>query len=170
MDTLQAIADRRSIRRYERQPLPPEDLAKILEAARLAPSARNRQPWHLVVVSDGAQKTKLAALCLGQLWLAGAGAMLVGVALPKVSEKWCVVDATIAMQNAVLAATALGYGTCWIGAFHEGGVKALLGIPEEANVVAILPIGVPAEQPGARSRKPLAELVSADRYGQGWDG
>ena len=169
METLQAIADRRSIRRYERQAMPPEDLARILEAARQAPSARNRQPWHFVVVTDSVAKTKLAALCLGQLWLGGAAAMVVGVALPKVSEKWCIVDTTIAMQNAVLAATDLGYGTCWIGAFHEGGVKALMGIPEEAKVVAILSVGVPAEQPGARSRKPLAELVSVDRYGQSWE-
>ncbi len=66
-------------------------------------------------------------------------------------------DTTIAMENAVLAATDLGYGTCWIGAFHEGGV------------VAILTIGVPAEQPAARSRRPLTELVSVDRYGQPWE-
>lgn len=169
METLQAIAARRSIRRYEKGAIPPEDLLRILEAARQAPSARNRQPYHLVLVTDGAAKAKLAAVCLGQLWLAAAGAMLVGVALPQVSEKWCVVDTTIAMQNAVLAATDLGYGTCWIGAFHEGGVKAVLGIHDEAKVVAILPIGVPAEQPAARSRKPLAELVSVDRYGQPWE-
>lgn len=166
MDTLEAIATRRSIRLYAKEEIPDEDLRKILEAARQAPSARNRQPWHLVVVRDGATKAKLAALCWGQIWLARADAILVAVALPKVSERWCIVDTTIALQNAVLAATSLGYGTCWIGAFHEESIKSLLGIPEENRIVAITPVGVPAEAPKARSRKPLADLISLDRFGQ----
>ena len=142
----------------------------ILEAARQAPSARNRQPWHFVVVQDGLRRAELAALCLGQLWLATASVMLVGVALPKVSKSWCVVDTTIAMQNAVLAATALGYGTCWIGAFSQAGVKALLGISDEAQVVALLSIGVPAQDPDPRQRKPMSEIVSWERYGEHRDG
>lgn len=165
MDTLEAIAQRRSIRRYEKKEIPQHDLLAILEAARQAPSARNQQPWRLVVVQEGGQKTKLATLCLGQLWLARAGVLLVGVALPKVSKTWCVIDTTIALQNAVLAATALGYGTCWIGAYHAGGIKSLLEIPDDAQIVAVVSAGVPARQPKARSRKPLGELVSLERYG-----
>jgi nitroreductase len=166
---LKAIFARRSIRKYKDQPIPDEDLTSILEAARQAPSARNRQPWHMVAVLDKGQRRKLAALCLGQLWLGKAGMLLVGVARPKVSENWCVIDTTIALENVVLAAQELGYGTCWIGAFHQGGVKAFLSIPDEERVVAILAVGVPAQEPKARSRKPLAELFSRDTYGQVWE-
>jgi nitroreductase len=169
MDVMEAILSRRSVRKYHNQPIPDEDLAAILEAARQAPSARNRQPWHMVAVLDRGQRLKLAGLCLGQLWLAKAGMLLVGIARPKVSENWCVIDTTIALENAVLAAQGLGYGSCWIGAFHQGGVKALLGIPDEERVVAILAVGVPAQEPKARSRKPLTELISRDKYGQEWE-
>lgn len=169
MDTLEAIATRRSIRLYAKAEIPQEALRAILEAARQAPSARNRQPWHLVVVRDGAMRAKLATLCWGQLWLARASVMLVGIAQPKVSRHWCVIDTAIALQNAVLAATSLGYGTCWIGAFNEEGVKSLLGIPAEDKVVAIIPVGVPAETPKPRSRRPLSELVSLDRFGQRYE-
>jgi nitroreductase len=166
METLKAIAQRKSIRRYKAEEIPRDDLLRILEAARQAPSARNRQPWRIVLVEEQALRIKVAGLCWGQLWLARASALLVGVALPEISENWCVVDTTIAMQNAVLAATALGYGTCWIGAFVESGIKSLLDIPTEAKIVALLSVGVPAHSPKARSRKTLDELISLNHFDQ----
>lgn len=165
MDTLQAIATRRSIRRYTGDPIPRADLDKIILAAQQAPSARNRQPWHFVLVQEPTRRAQVAQACRDQSWLADAAYILVGVALPEISEKWCVVDTTIAMQNVVLAATSLGYGTCWIGAFVEEQVKELVGIPDEQRVVALLPIGVPADMPDARDRKPISELFSAEKYG-----
>ena len=170
MDTIEAISSRRSIRRYRRDPIPEKDLVAILEAGRQAPSARNRQPWHFVAVTDRATRLKLAGACMGQLWLAAAPVMVVAVGFPRIDRGWYVVDVSIALQNMVLAATALGYGTCWIGAFQEGLVKRIAGIPDEARVIALCPVGVAAEHPGPRPRKELAEICSLNRYGEAYPG
>ncbi len=166
MDTLEAIMSRRSIRRYREGRIPDEDLRKILEAGRQAPSAGNRQPWHFVVIRDPEVKRQVAAACSNQMWMASADVIVAGVGLPEVSEKWYAVDVTIALQNMILAATSLGYGTCWIGAFDEGKVKEILGVPPEARVVALTPIGIPDESPAARPRKDFSQIFSRDRYGQ----
>lgn len=172
MDTIEAILKRRSIRRYKPDPIPEEDLRKILECGRQAPSAGNRQPWHFIVTRDPELKRKLAEACNGQTWMADADVILTGVGVPSASrgstgKLWYPVDVAIAMQNMILAATSLGYGTCWIGAFDGAKVKQLLGIPEEMEVVALTPIGVPAESPGPRPRKSPAEVFSKERYGGG---
>lgn len=168
MDTSEAILTRRSIRRYRSEPIPEKDLTAILEAGRQAPSARNRQPWHFVAVTDRATRVKLAGACMGQIWLASAPVMIVAVGFPRIDKGWYVVDVSIALQNMVLAATALGYGTCWIGAFQEGLVKSIVGLPDEARVIALSPVGVAAEQPGARPRKDLVEICSLNRYGEAY--
>jgi len=170
MDSIEAIASRRSIRRYRGQPVPEHDLLAVLEAGRLAPSARNRQPWHFVAVTDKVTITKLAGACMGQVWFAAAPAMIVALGFPSVDRGWYVVDVSIALQNMVLAATALGYGTCWIGAFHQGLVRQIVGAPDEARVIALTPIGVAAEHPGPRSRKHLSEICSLNRYGEAYCG
>lgn len=167
MDTIETILKRRSIRRYKREPIPEEDLKKILECGRQAPSAGNRQPWHFIVTRDPDLKAKLAEACNGQTWIADADVILVGVGIPSVSQKWYPVDVAIAMQNMILAATALGYGTCWIGAFQPDKVKKLLNIPEDMDVVALTPIGVPDQSPEPRSRKSPAEVFSREKYGEG---
>lgn len=165
MDTITAIMQRRSVRKYQAMPVRERDLETILEAGRQAPSAANRQPWHFVVVLDEEQRRRLAQACAGQTWMAEAGAIIAGVGKPKASEKWYPVDVAIAMQNMILAATALGYGTCWIGAFDQAQVKEVLGVPEEMEVVALTPLGVPADRPEPRPRQPLEEFASRDRYG-----
>ena len=166
MDTLQAILERRSVREYRPEPIPAADLKQILEAVRQAPSAANRQPVHFIVVGDPEQKRRVAQACKGQMWMADAAYIIVGVGLPKLSPNWQRVDVTIALENLVVAARALGYGTCWIGAFDPEKVKAVCGIPAEAEVVACTPLGVPAEWPAARARKEWGQLFSGDRYGQ----
>ncbi|MGD0112349.1 MAG: nitroreductase family protein, partial [Armatimonadota bacterium] len=88
MDTVTAIMNRRSIRKFLSRPLPEDDLRAILEAGRQAPSAANRQPWHFVVVREDAQRRRLAEACSGQMWLADAGAIIAGVGKPGVNEKW----------------------------------------------------------------------------------
>ena len=158
MDTIQAILERRSIRKYKPEPIPEEDLATILEATRQAPSAANRQPWHFVVVTDPEQRKRVADACRGQTWIADAGCIVVGIGLPDVSAKWYKTDVGIAMENMVLAAWSLGYGTCWIGAFEADQVKQVCGIPEELDIVACLPIGVPAVSPEARERRSNAKV------------
>ncbi|HIE30512.1 TPA: nitroreductase [Candidatus Poribacteria bacterium] len=171
MDTIETIMRRRSIRRYKPGEISQVDLDKILESGRQAPSAANRQPWHFVVVRDQELKRKVAAACSGQNWLADAYIILAGIGSPGASRgstghPWYEVDVSIAMQNMILAATSLGYGTCWIGAFDEAQVKTLLKVPEEMRVVALTPIGVPDASPDARPRKDFNQVFSAEQYGQ----
>lgn len=164
--TLETIFKRRSVRVYEDSPIPDEDLAIILEATRQAPSAANRQPIHYVIVRDKQVKKDLAEVCRQQHWLENAGVIVVGVGLPDITEKWYIVDTTIAMQNLVLAATSLGYSTCWIGAFDEEKVKGVIGIPDGARVIALTPIGRGIENPQGRERKSFEDLFSLDHFGQ----
>jgi len=166
VDTITAIMNRRSIRKFLPRAIPDDDLRTILEAGRQAPSAANRQPWHFVVVREEDQRRSLAEACSGQMWLADAGAIIAGVGKPEVNDKWYPVDVAIAMQNMIVTATALGYGTCWIGAFEEAKVKKVLGIPDDLRVVALTPVGVPNDKPDRRPRMPMEEFASVDRYGQ----
>jgi nitroreductase len=166
MDTLQTILERRSVRKYKVAPLPDADLVQILEATRQAPSAANRQPWHFLVVGDPAQKQRLCQACNNQMWMADAAYIIVALGLPQVSEKWYRVDVAIALENLVLAARSLGYGTCWIGAFDPAKVKQVCQIPDELEVVACTPLGTPDAAPAARARKLWSEVFSADSYGE----
>lgn len=166
MDTIQTIMSRRSIRRFRPEPISEADLRTILEAVRQAPSAANRQPWHFVVVGEAEAKQRLAQACNGQMWLSDAAYILVACGLPQVSAKWFQVDVAIAMENMVLAAHALGYGTCWIGAFDAAAVREVCGIPDDAQVVVCAPLGVPDSNPPARARKDWGQVFSRDTYGQ----
>ncbi|RLI07801.1 nitroreductase [Candidatus Bathyarchaeota archaeon] len=165
MSCIEKILKRRSIRRYRKEPVPDEVRDRILEAGRQAPSAANRQPWHFIVVTDPELKEKLATGRYNR-FIRDSTFTIVGVSLPydPVSEKWGVIDVTIAMQNMVLAAEVQGVGSCWIGDFKEDEVKELLGIPEEAKVVALLPMGLPDEQPGPKPKKPLSEIVHYNKW------
>jgi len=158
MQTIDAIMKRRSIRKYQKEAIPDEDLKKILECGRQAPSAANRQPWRFIVVEEQALKEKVASACSGQMWMADADVILVGIGIPSISEKWYPVDVAIAMQNMIIAATDLGYGSCWIGAFSQEDVKNALNIPENEKVIALTPLGVPDQEPEPRPRKPFEEV------------
>jgi nitroreductase len=165
LSCIDKILNRRSIRRYKKEPVPDEVKAKILEAGRQAPSAANRQPWHFVVCDDQTMKEKLSK---GKWcgFIKDSSFTIVGVSLPfdEISRKWGVVDVTIALQNMVLAAEVQGVGSCWIGDFEEDDVKKVLGIPSEANIVALLPFGLPDEKPSSRTKKPLMEIVHSNRW------
>lgn len=165
METIATILARRSIRLFRPQPIPDGDLKQILETCRQAPSAANRQPWHFIVVGDPEQKRRVAEACNGQKWMAEAAYIVVALGLPAVSPKWYRVDVAIALENMVLAAASLGYGTCWIGAFDPQKVRDVCGIPAEAEVVACTPLGVPATCPQARDRKPWEQVFSRETYG-----
>jgi len=164
MDVLETIRIRRSIRKYKPEPIPSEKLEMIMEAARLAPSAANRQPWNFVVVQDRERKKALAKAANDQTFLGDAGAVVVAVGDPERSTRWHQKDTMIALEHMVLAATALGYGTCWIGAFDEDAVKSLLKIPAKMKIVALLPIGMPDEKPAARQRKELSEIFFKEEW------
>jgi nitroreductase len=172
MDVFEAVQKRHSIRAYDSTPIPDEKLKKILEAARLAPSAGNVQPWHFIVVTDAEKRKKLARARFAG-FLSRAPAVIVGCGDQKASPDWHAVDVTIAMQNIVLTATGEGLGTCWIGSFNEDQIKEMLKIPEKFRVVALLAIGYQRKKLDLagkilhfiRRRKRLRKMVSFEEYG-----
>jgi len=170
VDVLEAIKKRRSIRRYKKKPVEKEKLNKVLEAARLAPSASNMQPWHFIVVTDPKTKESLRASYKRE-WFIQAPVIIVACAAPEKAwlrmdrEEYWKVDTAIAMQNLVLASTELTLGTCWIADFNEEEAKKALGIPKHIRVVAMTPLGYPAEEKGPVSdRKPLDNIVHYNKW------
>ena len=146
MEVLEAIQKRQSIRSYLADEVPSEKLVKILEAARLAPSAGNIQPWHFIVVTDKKKRKKLSKGRYAK-FLVESPVVVVGCGNKKASPNWYAVDTTIAMQNMVLTATSEGLGTCWIGSFNENQVKKILSVPERFKVVALLALGYRRKKP-----------------------
>ena len=171
MKVLEVIQKRRSVRKYKQDPIPEEALLRVLEAARLAPSGKNFQPWKFIIVKDKALKEKLARASAGQFFIAKAPIIIVGCGFPdncyarmgRYMKSWSV-DVTIAMEHLILQAQEEGLGTCWIGSFEEEEVKAILNVPEEVKVLALTPLGYPEEIPRFRGRKSLDEIISYDRY------
>ncbi len=158
---LEIIYERRSIRRYKRKPVPDEVLRAILEAGRLAPTANNKQPWYFIVVRNPDLKGKLVFSSWNS-FIEDASAVIIGCGDSR--EKWAVVDVTIALQNMVIAAEALGLGSCWIGHFVEKEVKRALKIPDHLKVVAMITIGYPAERPEPPPKKALDEIVRYETF------
>lgn len=161
MDFIKVVRDRRSIRDYKADGVPEDFLKEILEAGRLAPSGANRQPWHFIVVRDAAKKEDMGI----PEWAARAPVVLAVCGDPEVSQSWCVVDPSIAMEHMVLAAANRGLGTCWLGRLgRDEQVKAVLEIPEHMHVVAVTPLGYPNESPKPKERKSLEEIVHYDKF------
>jgi len=165
MSLIDLVLSRRSIRKYERKNIPEEVLQQILEAGRQAPSAANRQPIRFVVVTD---QNLVKSLCdtLVTRFVKSAPVIIAGCADVKsfLTGKWAVVDATIAMQNMVIAAWALGIGSCWIGACNEEKVMKLLKIPDRWKFVALLTLGFPGEQPKSRNKKQFADIFNFNSF------
>jgi len=165
------IEKRKSIRSYKPQDVEEEKLNYILQAFRKAPSAKNLQPWKLIVVKDKKKISDLSLACNNQTFLSEAPILIVACA--KEDEAFGVmggymnsypIDTALALEHLVLAATEKGLGTCWIGAFKEKLVKDLLDVPDNVRVVAITPVGYPATEGGARGRKPISKIVCYDKY------
>ena len=171
MKVLDVIQKRRSVRKYKKDPIPEKALMRVLEAARLAPSGKNIQPWKFIIVKDKALKEKLAQASAGQFFMAEAPIIIVGCGFPdncyahmgRYMKSWSV-DVTIALEHLILQAQEEGLGTCWIGSFEEEEVKAILNIPENVKVLALTPLGYPDEIPRFRRRKSLDEIISYDRF------
>lgn len=167
MDFFEVLQKRYSVRAYKPDPIGDATLTKILEAVNSAPSAGNLQAYEVILVRDPERKRQLARASWDQWFIAEAPVVLVFVANPernrrygkRGTELYCVQDATIACSYAQLAATALGLGSCWIGAFDDDKVREVVGIPQNMRPVAILPIGVPADMPEPKERRPLGDLV-----------
>jgi nitroreductase len=164
-----AISERRSIRAYQDRPVEDEKLQLVLEAARLSPSARNRQEWKFVVVKDRETRERLARAANGKQFVAEAPVIIAACATEAEYVMSCgqlagTVDTSIAFSYLILQAHELGLGTCWLGAYNESEVKDILGIPPHVRVVAMTPLGYPAESPEAKPRKGLEEIVALERY------
>ncbi|MCW4005457.1 MAG: nitroreductase family protein [Candidatus Bathyarchaeota archaeon] len=170
MDVFEAVQARRSIRSYQDKPVEEEQLQKLLEAARLSPSAVNRQPCEFIVIQAPEAKQRMQQ-AYPKNWFFTAPLIIVACADPqkawqkKDNEEIWKIDAAIALQSLVLTATAQGLGTCWVCAFDEEKTKEILGIPSNIKVVAMTPVGYPAEEKGAiTDRKPVSEMVHYNRW------
>lgn len=168
MNVSDAIRTLLAVRAYQERPIPEEVVRRILEAGRLSPSAANKQPWHFIAVQEPATIRQLAALAPSGPYLVGAPLAIVVVVKP---TPYAVSDASRAIQNMLLAAWEEGVGGNWVGFGGLEGVNALLGIPADREVLAILPFGYPAEPvgKGQKRRKPLAEVAFRERWGEAFD-
>ena len=169
MDFLELARKRYSARSYTAAPVEAEKLNKVLKAIQLAPSACNRQPFQVIVIYTKGREEELRRIYRAP-WFVQAPIILCICALPAHSwyrqdgRSYCEVDATIAMDHAILAATDLGLGTCWIGAFDPEAARTILQIPDEAEPIAFTPLGYANDSPNPKQRKPLPELVRYERW------
>ncbi len=164
MDVIEVIRQRRSVRSYTDKPVEREKIERLLEAARLAPSASNRQEWRFIVVTDAERRAALAEAANHQKFVAQAPLVIAACAetdghLMRCGQPCYPIDVAIAIDHMTLQAVAEGLGTCWIGAFYEEPVKEILGIPEPIRVVELLTVGYPAGPPGRQSRLPMKKTV-----------
>jgi len=183
MGILKAIQDRRSIRQYEDRPVDDRQIRTLLEAARLAPSGSNMQPWHFMVVRSPEAKKRIVEACHNQPWMrrapilivavADPGSPFAGPAGPTVHEtspdrdvKRAIRDTAIATEHLVLQAIDLGLSTCWVAWFEQDRIRPGLGIPEDKYVVAVIVLGYGRETPPPRPRKPLTEFVHLETWGR----
>ena len=168
MELYDVIKNRKSIRRYRNEPLPDGALERILEAGRLANSAKNRQEWAFIIVTDSETKAALVPACHDQSFVAEAAAVIVGCATDEYTMR-CgqpahVIDTSIALDHIQLAATEEGFGTCWLGSFYQDQVKCILKIPDKISIIGILTVGIPDEGGDPKSRKRLEEIVRYERW------
>jgi nitroreductase len=169
MEVFEAIQKRRSVRAYQNRGVEDEKLQKVLEAARLAPSAKNLQNWKFVVIRDQARRNQIAKAANEQMFIADAPIIIVPVATNPDYIMPCeipayIVDLAIAVNHMTLQATEEGLGTCWIGTFNQNKIKEILHIPEQYKVVTILPLGYPADKPKQKIRKEMQDIISYELF------
>ena len=161
MEALEAIRNRRTVRSFTGAPIPRADLETIVDAGRLAASGYNRQPWDFIVVTD---RGMIERLKIAAQWMEKAGAIIAVVLDP--ATKYWLEDGSAAVQNMLVAATALGYGSCWLEGYTlplESQFKALLGVPDDKRLLTLVPIGVPVEWP-TKEKKPLEQVLHWEKY------
>ena len=165
MDVMEAIKKRYSVRSYQDRAVETEKLDSILEAARLAPSASNRQEWRFIVVRDKDIRQRLMQAAKDQTFVGQAPVVIAACAKTDSHVMTCgqqcyPIDVAIAIEHMALKATEEGLGTCWIGAFYEDKVKEILGIPQDIRIVALLALGYPVKlRPNPKDRLRFKEIV-----------
>ncbi|MCW1301070.1 MAG: nitroreductase family protein [Candidatus Nanoarchaeia archaeon] len=174
MDVFECIFRRRSVRSFLNRAVEDEKISKILEAAIHAPSSGDLQNWLFILVRDRKKKLQLAEAALGQMWMTTADVIIavcsktsrVTMRYGERGRLYAIQNCAAAIENMLLAATALGLGSCWVGAFDETAVKHILNIPPEIEVHALIPIGYPAEKTIKPRRLPLEEVVFFEEFGK----
>ena len=169
MDVFAAISQRSSVRAYKTTDVEEDKLKRVLEAARLSPSASNRQEWKFVVIRNKDTRKKLAKAAFGQSFIEEAPVVIVACGTESKAMLGCgqpthTVDVSIACAYMILQAHELGLGTCWIGAFREDETKKILSIPEHVRVVAMTPLGYPNQPPSQKFRNSLDQIVCYEKY------
>lgn len=165
MEVFKAVRTVLAVRQFQQKPLQPESIRRIVEAGRLTGSSMNKQPWHFIVVEDRETLKKLGELATSGRYTAQAQLAIV-VVIER--TRFAVSDASRTIQSMILTAWEEGIGSNWVGFFGLDSVKPLLGIPDDRDVLAILPLGYPVQTigKGLKKRKPLAEIASIERFGQ----
>ena len=175
MDVFEAIKNRRSIRVFTPEEVSEEEIEKIIDAGRHAPSAGNIQPWEFIVIRDSRTKRKLSEAALDQRFLEAVPVVIVVCANELRSSRgygsrgttlYCLQDTAAAIQNMLLAACALNLGTCWVGAFREEDARKILNIPKGVRPIALIPIGHPAKEPKMRVKRSVSDFVHYETYGK----
>ncbi len=169
MDFFQTVSSRYSVRAYQDKPVEDDKLQRIIEAARLAPSASNRQEWRFVVVRDPEKRKALAKIAHDQQFVGQAPLVIAACAVTDGHVMSCgqecyPIDVAIALEHISLAATALGLGTCWIGAFDEEPARELLAIPPDVRIVQLMPLGYPADKIRPKTRLHSEEILMFDQW------
>ncbi len=170
MKFLELVKNRYSARAYKPDPVEDEKLEQVLEAARLAPTAANRQPFQIIVLHTEGRQDELSDFYAAK-WFTQAPLILCACAMPDKGwthaasgKNYTDVDVAIVIDHITLAATSLGLGTCWIAAFNPAAVRKVLGLPDDVEPLILLPLGYPTDQPRAKKRKALSELVRYERW------
>lgn len=164
MDTIEALKTRRSIRKYKSDPVPKELIEKVIDCGRLAPTARNVQPWEFVVITDSSTLKRIGGMANHGKFIADAPVCV--VVLSKETKYW-LEDASAATQNLLLAAHALGLGACWIAGDKKDyaePVRELVGAPAGFRLISLVTIGYADEQPTADKKRSLGEVLHWERF------
>ncbi len=169
MDFAELIRKRYSVRAYRSDAVPPEALDAVLDAAILAPTAANRQPFRIVVIHTVGRQQELRRIYKHE-WFVQAPLVIGLIGIPgegwtrRDGKNYTDVDVAIAMDHLILAATAQGLGTCWIGAFDPQAAREVLGLPDEAEPIVFTPLGYPADAPRPKTRRAKADLVKYEKW------
>ncbi len=169
MEYSELIKKRYSVRAYNPEMIDEEKLNKVLQAANLAPSAANRQPFQIIIIKTRGREDELKKIYQKD-WFVQAPLVIGICAIPsqgwsrRDGKNYAEVDATIAMDHLILEAANQGLGTCWIAAFNPQAARQILGLPDEVEPVAFTPLGYPADEPQEKIRKRLSDLVRYEKW------
>jgi nitroreductase len=169
MEFSELITKRYSVRAYKSDPVEEDKLQQVLEAARLAPTAANYQPFQIIVARTAGREAELGRIYYRE-WFTQAPLVICACGIPAQGwvrsdgKSYTNVDVAIAMDHLILAAANVGLGTCWIAAFDPAAAREVLGLPDGVEPIAFTPLGYPADEPQPKERKPLSDLVRYERW------